>query len=52
MQVPYDIMKGELEMLFLAYWKMDTQDLEDYDETLKRVKKKLFNAYDVQIKKN
>lgn len=37
---PYDFIEGELEMLCLAYWKLETQDLNDYDETVVRTSKK------------
>ncbi|XP_060868591.1 putative uncharacterized protein DDB_G0287457 [Metopolophium dirhodum] len=28
----YDIIEGEIEMLFLGYWKLETQDLKNYNE--------------------
>jgi len=27
---PYDIIEGEIEIMFLGYWKLDTQDLKNY----------------------
>jgi len=36
----YDIIEGELEMLVLGYWKLDTQDLKHYNDGVNREDKK------------
>jgi len=37
---PYDIIEGEIEMMFLGYWKLETQDLKNYNEGINRKDKK------------
>jgi len=37
---PYDIIEGEIELLFLGYWKLETQDLKNYNEGINREDKK------------
>lgn len=41
----YDIVEGELEMLCLSYWKLDTQDLRTYDQNVVRKNKKKIFSY-------
>lgn len=38
--LPYDILEGELEMMFLAYWKLETQDLKKDNEKIQRLSRK------------
>jgi len=37
---PYDIVEGEIEMLMLSYWKLESQDLKFYNENVSRATRK------------
>jgi len=41
----YDIIEGELEVMALAYWRLETQDLKEYKEQYTRPYKKEMLLY-------
>jgi len=42
---PYNIIEGQIEMIFLGHWKLDTQDLKSIMRVLVMRTKKYFISY-------